>query len=168
MEAVLRSLEGAAADAPVVLSIEDLHWADAATRELLAFLAPSRQPARVRLVGTVRTDEEQGALRPMLVELDRSGLLERLDVGPLGDDEIDRVVAGIIGPSKPDGALLDAVRRRSGGNPFFIEELVAAAKGGHASLPPSLGEILLARVASLPGPVQQLLRHMAVLGDDVF
>ncbi len=166
LEGVLDRLERAATDEPVVLAIDDLHWSDGATRDLLAFVVPSLWSGRVRLVGTLRADEDYTALKPMMVELDRSGLLDRLDLAPLDDDAVGQVVAGILGGS-PDGNLLEAVRGRSGGNPFFVEELVAAAEGGDARLPPNLHEILLARLASLPGSVQGLLRLIAVLGDSV-
>jgi DNA-binding CsgD family transcriptional regulator len=166
LEAVLDALERAAADGIVVLSIDDLHWSDAATRDLIAFVIPSRRSARIRLVGTLRTDEDHAALRPLLVELDRAGLLDVLELSPLAADAVGELVAGIL-DADPDAALLETVRRRSGGNPFFAEELVAAARDGDARLPPSVEEILLVRLAALPADVQELLRQMAVLGDDV-
>ena len=166
LETVLDGLERAAREGPIVLAIEDLHWSDAATRDLLGFLIPSRWTGRVRIVATLRTDEEQAAVRPMLIELDRARLLDRLELAPLGEDSVAEMVAGILG-QQPTPPLLEAVRRSSGGNPFFVEEMVAAARGGDARLPPNLREILLARLASLPAPVQRVLRHMAVLGDHV-
>lgn len=164
--AALDALEQTAADAMIVLSVDDLHWSDAATREMLVFLAHSRAPGRLRLLSTIRTDEDHGTVQPTLNELNRSGLLERLDLAPLTDEAVEGVVSGIMG-GQPTSELLDAVCRRSGGNPFFVEELVATLRTGDARLPPSLGDILLARLASLPDAVQGLLRQIAVLGDSV-
>ncbi|HEX2765127.1 MAG TPA: AAA family ATPase [Candidatus Limnocylindria bacterium] len=160
------ALELAAGESVVVLSVDDLHWSDAPTRDLLLAVASSRRSARVRLVATLRTDEEHEALKPMLAELTRAGLLDVLDLQPLGVGAVDEQVTGILG-APPARTLLDAVARRSGGNPFFVEELVAAARGGDAVLPPSVGEVLLVRLASLPDDVLALLRTMAVLGDSV-
>ena len=165
-EAILEGLESASEEQELILSIEDLHWSDAATRDLVGFLVPSRWSGRVALVATMRSDEEATALRALLIELERGRQLERIELEPLRDEEIREVVSGIIG-TEPSVELLEAVSRRSGGNPFFVEELVAASHGGGAQLPPNLGEILLARLASLPEPLQRMLRHMAVLGERV-
>lgn len=163
-EVIVEALERAADQTDLVLAIEDLHWSDAATRDLLAFLVPSRWSRRVALVATLRTDESTTPLRPLLAELERARQVERVDLEPLGEAGVHDVVAGILG-TEPASELVETISRRSGGNPFFIEELVVAARGGEATLPPNLGEILLARLASLPDTVQRMLRYMAVIGE---
>ena len=163
-ESIVAALERARQHAEVIVALEDLHWSDAATRDLLAFLVPSRWSDGVSLVATVRTDEPVAELRPLLSELDRAGRIERIDLAPLATESVHRVVAGILG-EEPDATLVDQVSRRAGGNPFFVEELVAASRSGDVRLPPNLGEILLARLASLPDEVQGMLRHMAVIGE---
>jgi len=163
-EAIIAALERAAGEARILLAIEDLHWSDAATRDLLSFLVPSRWSSRVSMVATLRTDESTLPLRPMLAELERARQVARFDLEPLPEDGVREVVTGILG-DPPATELMFTITRRSGGNPFFIEELVAAARGGDARLPPNLGEILLARLASLPETVQRMLRCMAVIGE---
>ncbi|HET8776149.1 MAG TPA: AAA family ATPase [Candidatus Limnocylindria bacterium] len=163
-ESIVAALERASEHAEVVVAIEDLHWSDAATRDLLAFLLPSRWSNGVNLLATVRTDEPAAELRPLLSELDRAGRIERIDLAPLATEGVHDVVAGIL-DEEPDPTLVEQVSRRAGGNPFFVEELVAASRGGDARLPPNLGEILLARLASLPDDVQGMLRYMAVIGE---
>ena len=163
-ESIVAALERASSDGRVVVAIEDLHWSDAATRDLLAFLVACRRSNRISLVATVRTDEPAADLRPLLSELERGRRLERIDLAPLASEGVHDVVAGILG-EEPAAALVEQVSRRAGGNPFFVEELVAASRGGDARLPPNLGEILLARLASLPDEVQGMLRYMAVVGE---
>ncbi len=165
-EAIIEALERAAVSSRILLSIEDLHWSDAATRDLLSFLVPSRWSSRVSMVATLRTDESVVPLRTLLTELERARQVERFDLEPLPEEGVRAVVTGILG-TPPATELIGTVTRRCGGNPFFIEELVAAARGGDARLPPNLGEILLARLASLPETVQRMLRHMAVIGERV-
>jgi predicted ATPase len=163
-EAIIEALERASEQADVILSIEDLHWSDAATRDLLAFIVLSRWSSRTSLVATLRTDESTTPMRPLLTELERARQVERIDLAPLGEDDVRDIAAGIMG-EQPARTLIEVIGRRSGGNPFFVEELVASARGGDTRIPPNLGEILLARVASLPDNVQRMLRYMAVIGD---
>lgn len=163
-ESIVAALERASAHGQVVVAIEDLHWSDAATRHLLAFLVGSRWSNGISLLATVRTDEPAADLRPLLSELERGRRLERIELAPLASEGVHDVVAGILG-EEPAAALVEQVSGRSGGNPFFVEELVAASRGGDVRLPPNLGEILLARLASLPDEVQGMLRYMAVIGE---
>jgi DNA-binding CsgD family transcriptional regulator/tetratricopeptide (TPR) repeat protein len=131
--------------------------------DLLGFLVRNlRGP--VALVLTYRSDElhRRHPLRPFLAELDRSGRAERLELGRLGRRELAELLAGILGePAGP--ALVDEILARSGGNPFFAEELLAAHRGG-VELPAALRELLLARVEALPDAVQQVLQVAAVAG----
>lgn len=163
-EEIITAIEDAAQQREIVFGVEDIHWSDAATGDLIAFLVPSLGTGRVTLVSTRRTDESVQPLRPMLVELERSRRVARVDLEPLDIGDVGQVVAGILG-DEPSHDLVIEVSARSGGNPFFVEELVAAARTGDVRLPPSLGEILLARLSSLPEPVQELIRIMAVIGE---
>jgi DNA-binding CsgD family transcriptional regulator/tetratricopeptide (TPR) repeat protein len=147
----------------VVLVVEDLHWADQSTRDLLGFLVRNlRGP--VALVLTYRSDElhRRHPLRPFLAELDRSGRAERLELGRLDRRELAELLAGILGePAGP--TLVDEILARSGGNPFFAEELLAAHREG-VELSPALRDVLLARVEALPDAIQQVLQVAAVAG----
>jgi DNA-binding CsgD family transcriptional regulator/tetratricopeptide (TPR) repeat protein len=153
-----------------VLVVEDLHWADRSTLDLLAFLVRNLQ-AGLLVVLTYRTDElhRRHPLRPFLAELDRSGRAERLEVGRFDRPEVADLLAGIIG-TRPDDELVGQIYRRSEGNAFFAEELLAATQPGAdngRSLPPSLENVLLSRVQVLPEDAQATLRLVAAAGGRV-
>jgi DNA-binding CsgD family transcriptional regulator len=165
-ELLLGVLHRLAQRAPVLLVAEDVHWADQSTRDLLGFLIRNLRGG-VALVLTCRSDEphRDHRLRPFLAELDRSGRVERLEVGRLGRGELAEMLAGILsGPPPPE--LAREILARSGGNPFFAEELLAAQQEG-TRLPPALRDLVLARVETLPGPGQQVLAAAAVAGSRV-
>ncbi|MQA75176.1 MAG: AAA family ATPase [Solirubrobacterales bacterium] len=150
---------------PVLLWIEDIHWADRSTRSFLRFLAASLGEERVLVVATYRSDElhRRHPLRPMLAELERSPRarrieLERFDRGELGDQ-----LADILGAT-PERDVVERMYGRSDGNPLFTEELLAAGVDARGPLPPSLREALLLRVERLPGESQGLLRLLAAVG----
>jgi DNA-binding CsgD family transcriptional regulator len=163
-EAVLALLERLADRSPTVLVVEDLHWADRSTLDLLAFLVRNLQ-AGLLLVLTYRTDElhRRHPLRPFLAELDRSGRAERLEVGRFDRVDLADLLAGILG-TRPDDDLVERIYRRSEGNAFFAEELLAATQQGDSNgrgLPPSLQNVLLSRVQVLPDEAQATLRIVA-------
>jgi predicted ATPase len=163
-EAVLALLERLADRSPTMLVVEDLHWADRSTLDLLTFLHRNLQ-AGLLLVLTYRTDElhRRHPLRPFLAELDRSGRADRLGVGRFDRVDVADLLAGIAG-TRPDDELIEQIYRRSEGNAFFAEELLAAAHQGDAngrSLPPSLQNVLLSRVQVLPDEAQATLRIVA-------
>jgi DNA-binding CsgD family transcriptional regulator len=169
-EALLALLERLADRSPTVLVVEDLHWADRSTLDLLAFLVRNLQ-AGLLVVLTYRTDElhRRHPLRPFLAELDRSGRAERLEVGRFDRPEVADLLAGIIG-TRPDDELVGQIYRRSEGNAFFAEELLAATQPGAdngRSLPPSLENVLLSRVQVLPEDAQATLRLVAAAGGRV-
>jgi predicted ATPase len=113
---------------PLVVVIEDLHWADRSTRDLLAFWVRNFRRERVLLVVTYRDDEPgQQRLGPYLAELDRAGSLERLGLPRLDRAETVAQLTGIL-DAAPAADLVDGVFARSGGNPFFTEELLAAVR----------------------------------------
>jgi predicted ATPase len=159
-------IEGLAAERPLVLAIEDLHWADRSTLDLLAFLVANLAEAPVVLVATYRSDElgRRHPLRPVLAELDRHSTVERLELGRLDREQLEGLLAGILG-SPPAPQLLTRVLARSDGNPFFAEELLAAGPGGgQQGLPTTLHDLLAARVDGLSDRAQQVLRVAAVAG----
>ena len=117
-------LERCAAEQPLVVVLEDLHWSDAATLELLPWLARRVRDCAVLVLATLRSDE-LGARPDVLAtvaELERQRLGERIALAPLEPDAVEEMVRAIAVDASP--ALLDAVRRRSDGNPLFVEELV--------------------------------------------
>ena len=165
-ELLLGVLHRLAERGPVLLVVEDLHWADQSTRDLLGFLVRNLRGG-VALVLTYRSDElhRRHPLRPFLAELDRSGRAERLELGRLGRRDLAELLAGILGEPAPP-ALVGEVLARSEGNPFFAEELLAAHLDG-TRLPLVLRDLVLARVAALSEPTQRVLEVAAVAGTRV-
>ena len=166
-EAVLELLEGLAEGAPLLLSVEDAHWADQSTRDLLAFLSGTLSEAPVVLVATFRTDElhRRHPLRGLLVELERHPHVVRIDLEPLGRDEVADQLAAIQG-TRPDPDLLASVWERSEGNPLYAEELLIAEQRSDA-VPVSLRDGVLSRLAALGEEHQGVLRVAAAVGRNV-
>nr|WP_309227311.1 AAA family ATPase [Micromonospora thermarum] len=151
---------------PLVLVIEDLHWADRSTRDLIGFLVRAARADRLLLVCTYRSDELHRGhpLRPFLAELDRARGVERIELGRLDRDGTGAVLAGLLG-AEPAARAVDDIHDRTQGNPLFIEELAAAGDPiGCAALPETLRDLLLARVDQLPEPAQRVLRIAAAGG----
>jgi DNA-binding CsgD family transcriptional regulator/tetratricopeptide (TPR) repeat protein len=166
-ELVLGLLGRLSEQAPLVLVVEDLHWADRSTRQLLAFLARNLRRERVLLVVTYRNDEPgQQRLGPYLAELDRVGRVERIDLARLDRVQTTAQLVGILGAA-PAADLVETVFARSEGNPFFTEELLAVVRTGSAELPATLRDLLRGRVQALPGPARQVLAVVAVAGRQV-
>src|SRR5215218_4991730 len=165
-ELVLGVLHRLAERGPLLLVVEDLHWADQSTRDLLGFLHRNLRGG-VALVLTYRSDElhRRHPLRPFLAELDRSGRAERLELDRLGRRELAELLAAILEePAAP--ALVAEILGRSEGNPFFAEELLAAHLDG-TRLPSALRDVVLARVEALSEPTQRVLEVAAVAGSRV-
>jgi DNA-binding CsgD family transcriptional regulator/tetratricopeptide (TPR) repeat protein len=160
---LLALFERLAADSVLVLVVEDMHWADRSTRELLNFLAGTPRRCRLLLVATYRSDElpARHPLRHLTAELTRAGA-HRVRLGPLGRRETADQLAGIL-RVRPDDELVERVYVRSEGNPFLTEELLAAGVGD-GPLPESLRDVLLTRVRRLPQPTQRLLDAVAIAG----
>jgi ATP/maltotriose-dependent transcriptional regulator MalT len=162
-EALLALLDALAADRPVLLVLEDLHWADRSTRAFLAFLTRSLCDERVLAVGTVRPDElhRRHPLRPLLAELERDPRVRRVDLEPLARDELRAALEDILG-APPEPALVERLHARSEGNPLYMEELLAAGLDGRGALPATLRDALMVRTERLSDAAQELLRVLAV------
>jgi DNA-binding CsgD family transcriptional regulator/tetratricopeptide (TPR) repeat protein len=166
-ELLLGVVQRLAARAPLLWVMEDLHWADRSTRDLVAFLAASLRSGRVMLVLTFRSDElhRLHPLRGLLGELARNRRVRRLELARFTRGELAQQLAGLLGADAP-ARLVEDIYARSEGNPFFTEELLLAG-GGPGALPLSLQEVLLARVVRLGPGTQQLLRVTAAAGPGV-
>ena len=152
--------------APLLLVIEDLHWADRSTRDLLAFLIRTLRGGRVALVASYRSDElhRRHPLRPLLAELVRLPDLERIELSPFGRAELAEHLQAVAGQPVPP-AVVDRILARSEGNAFFAEELVAAgAIRADIALPDALADVLLGRIEGLPDLAQEVLKVAAVAG----
>ena len=165
---VLDRLAAAAAAAPILIVVEDIHWADRSTLELLAYLARRLRDERVLVVATYRSDEvgRHERLRRFLADVATAATARRLALDRLTRSQTAEQLAGILGEAPPE-PLLDAVFARSEGNPFFAEELVAAAPEGSEGLPATLRDMLLARIHALDPRAQAVVRVAAVGGRDV-
>jgi DNA-binding CsgD family transcriptional regulator/tetratricopeptide (TPR) repeat protein len=165
-ELLLRFLDRLSAPAPVVLLLEDLHWADHSTLDLLRFLVGMVGRERLLLIATYRSDELHSGhpLRAALAELDRSRRVQHLELPRFDRQELAELLCGILG-GPPSPETLQRVFSRSQGNAFLAEELIAAG-GDQASghLPLRLQGLLLARVAGLAEDARQVLRVAATVG----
>jgi DNA-binding CsgD family transcriptional regulator len=166
-EHLLRFLARLAEQAPLLLVLEDLQWADRSTLELLDFLVRNLADARIVLIATYRSDDlhRRHPLVAVLAELERTGRVERLELARFDRVELAAQLGGILG-APPDDDLVDVVLRRSDGNAFYAEELLAAAPAS-SQLPATLRDVLLARVAQLSAPTQELLQAAAATGPSV-
>jgi DNA-binding CsgD family transcriptional regulator/tetratricopeptide (TPR) repeat protein len=167
-EQVLILLEQLAERDQVVLVIEDAHWADRSTRDLLSFLIRNQSILdRLLIVVTYRSDELHRAhpLRPMLAELDRVGWVTRIELARLNRADTGDLVARITGREPPDDVLA-AIYRRTEGNPLFVEALVGDAELG-SGLPESLRDLLIASVRRLPEHTQDVVRVASAGGEHV-
>jgi DNA-binding CsgD family transcriptional regulator len=167
LELVLWLIGRLSAARPVMLVLEDLHWADQSTLELLAFLVRSLREVRVLLVATYRSDEmhRRHPLRPLLISWERLRSVHRIELPSFGREEVAAQLEAILTrESEPE--LVDLICDRSGGNPFLVEELagIVLAGGDPALLPPSLRDVLLSRIDSLGAAAQLLLRTASVAG----
>jgi DNA-binding CsgD family transcriptional regulator/tetratricopeptide (TPR) repeat protein len=169
-ENMLTLLTGRAAAAPVLLVLEDLHWADTSTLDLVVFLACNLADRRLLLLATYRADELSSAerMRRLADGVRRSGSAVLLELVPLGSEELAALLAARAGVPLP-AALTDAIVARAEGNPFFAEELLTAAADDdqNGELPRGLRDLLLQRVAQLDSATQSLLRLAAAAGRDV-
>jgi predicted ATPase len=167
-EQMLALVERLAESGPVVLLVEDAHWADRSTRDLLAFFVSGGQILDgVLIIVTYRSDElhRTHPVRPLLAELGRLGWAERMDLPRLDRRHADELVARILG-REPEPSLADEVYRRAEGNPLFVEELLCSDCDGGltAGVPASLRDLLLFSVRRLPEETQEVLRAASAGG----
>ena len=162
---LLALLERLAEKQPLVLVMEDVHWADRSTGELGAFLTRSLRRAAVLQVVTFRSDElnRAGMLRRLLAELGRLDRVTRLELARLSRGQVAAQLEGILG-RQPDPAVATAVYERGGGNPLFTEVLLNADGTVARRLPGPARDLLLGAVGELPPDCQRVLRTAAVGG----
>ena len=167
-ELLLSLLDRLTAQGPVLLVIEDIHWADRSTDDLITLLSTGARHLPLMLAATYRTDEggRRRRLQDLLAELTRRGAaqvrLRRLDRG-----EVVELASALLG-SPPTAELAAGIADRSDGNPLFVEELVAAIAGDPAApMPPHLRDAVLSRVGRMPPDAAATLRACAVGGRQV-
>ena len=163
LEAFTEVLERSAADQPLIVVIEDIHWADASTRELLGFVARAVNEAPILVLATYRTDElhRRHPLRPFLADLNRLSQVASLDVPRLDRTAVAELLGSLL-PHPPDANFVDEIFQRSDGIPFFVEEL---ADTDCCSLPDGLRNVLIIRFEALSPDAQDTVRLLAVAGN---
>ncbi|MFJ8934677.1 AAA family ATPase [Streptomyces sp. NPDC102365] len=166
--------------APLLLVLEDLHWADQSSRDLLRFLlsrgvlggagsAGGAPGQRLAVFASYRADDlhRRHPLRPLLAELVRLPAVERLELRPMPDGEVARLVRSQRTAPVTDATIRRIVERAEG-NAFYAEELLAAASesapGDASAVPSGLADVLLSRFEQLSPTAQQVLRTAAVAG----
>jgi hypothetical protein len=171
---------------PVVVLLDDLHWADAASLDLLRFLSRSVAALPLVILATYRSDEltRKHPLSPLLPQLARDSGAERIDLGRLDDAAVRTLILERYGVSADNvGRLAAYLQGRADGNALFVGELLRALEeggtlrreaGGWAlgaldalSVPPLLRQVIEGRVARLDEESQRLLTVAAVIGHDV-
>jgi DNA-binding NarL/FixJ family response regulator len=165
---VLGLLTELAAAAPVLLVLEDLHWADASTRDLVTFLSRVLHRERVALIGTYRTDDlhRRHPLRPVVAELQRLPGVTSVDLAPLTPSALAEHLTAVA-PGRIDATELNDIVARAEGNAYYAEELLAASvrdPADRSALPAGLAALLLSRVEQLSDATQRVLRAAAVAG----
>ncbi|WP_182906750.1 BTAD domain-containing putative transcriptional regulator [Microbispora sp. H13382] len=179
-DSVARALARRASATPVLVVVEDLHWADAASLKLLTFLGADLHRVPLLVLATVRPEPavDRQALTETLGELTRQRGTERMTVAPLTPEQIADYLreagrAG-LGPE-----LAAALHDRTGGNPFFLGELLRLLTSTHPgdrvgvtdvlalAVPDGVRDVINQRVSRLPEDSQTLLRAAAVIGRDV-
>jgi DNA-binding CsgD family transcriptional regulator len=179
-EAAARWCSGLAAEGGLLLVLEDLHWADAATHRLVLYLARVAAGGPVGLIVTFRPDEAEpgSSLDELRRELTRERLADELRLDPLDRAAVARLVAGLVG-AEPEPPVVDRFLEAGGGNPFVTEEFLGAAvaagrivpgQGGwHGStalgLPWGVAEMVLSRVRRMAPGDREFLRLAAVGGE---
>jgi ATP/maltotriose-dependent transcriptional regulator MalT len=167
-EAMATLIERCAVDRPLVVVIEDLHWSDSSTRDLLRFLMRTVGDARILFLLTYRRDElhRSHPLLPWLGEVDRLPHAHRVSLERLTDDEVAVMVHRLAGRElAPRSAA--RVRERSQGIPFFVEELTACADSDTQAIPETLRDLMLGRLDRLAPLTRQVLRIASAAGTRV-
>nr|WP_140008647.1 LuxR C-terminal-related transcriptional regulator [Nocardioides plantarum] len=162
---MLAVLEAAARRAPLLLVIEDTHWADQSTRDMLSFLLSRVDSGGFAVVASYRSDDlhRRHPLRRQVAEWSRLGGVERVNLSPLADDDVRSLVKQLVPGGLPESEL-SAVVARAEGNAFFVEELVSAAAEPGTFIPADLADVLLVRLDRLDDDARQVVRAASASG----
>ncbi|GAA1935043.1 helix-turn-helix transcriptional regulator [Nocardioides marmoribigeumensis] len=165
-DGVHAGFETLAALQPLLLVVEDLHWADQSTRDLLSFLFVRAFGSPVAVVGSYRSDDlgRRHPLRPLLAEWVRLPGVERVDLSPLGAPDVRRLVRALHGGPVRERDV-NRVVTLADGNPFYVEELVGAHdSGGTSTIPEDLLDLLLVRLDRLDDDARTVVRAASCSG----
>jgi predicted ATPase len=170
LRAVRRLLDRVAAARPLVLALDDVHWADAASLDLLCHLVHRGFEQPVLLLVASRPAQSPARFLAAIEEAERHDVGRQMELLPLSPGDADELLGGEL-----DTPLRAALYRESGGNPFYLEQLAAAAQrgvavgsrhgGAGAGVPAAVSAAIGGEIGSLSPPARSLLRAAAVLGD---
>jgi serine/threonine protein kinase/tetratricopeptide (TPR) repeat protein len=180
LQAVSGFLRNAAAVQPLLLVLEDLHWADQGTLDLLVHLSRNLGGARLLVIGTYRDIEVDRShpLSAALAELRRGSEFGRVLLRGLGTPEVQRMLEAITGQEVP-GSLAESIHRQTEGNPLFVQEVVrylveeghlghgqGAAALSSIAIPEGLRDVIGRRLSRLSPDCNRVLAVAAVIGRD--
>ena len=161
-EAVARLLAGAAGSQPLVLVVEDLHWASTPTLRLLRYLASAPELRGVMLLGTLRDTEG-----PALAALADMAGTRRLSVGPISTDDVAVLAAG---RGVVDSEVVATLHELAGGNPFLVDQLLLDLEAGElfsdSAAPRRGADVVTGRLTRLSAEARSVLELAAVAGDE--
>jgi tetratricopeptide (TPR) repeat protein len=165
-DAVTTALVSVSHGRPVVVVLDDLHWADPASLRLLEFAAQHTWFERLLVIGTYRDVEAEAPdhpLRPLLLPL--LGRATTVSLTGLSEREVGALIRRTAG-REPSADLVSEVHRHTGGNPFFVEQSARLwhSGGSATAVSPGVRDSLQRRLSMLPPPVRELLTGAAVLG----
>jgi DNA-binding CsgD family transcriptional regulator len=164
-EYLLELLARLADEAPLVLIIEDIHWADPSTLDFLSFVARNARAERVLVVVTHRLHDGRDlqALERYVDQLERCPAVEAIELGPLTEAQVsEQIEAILLRPA--DQAITRRITARTQGNPFYVEELIAHGATAEAPLPAGQASTLLERVSALSAEAQHVLQVLSAFG----
>lgn len=182
LRAIAEFLRSVSTASPVALMIDDLHWADSASVDLLDYLARSTRSHAVLMLGTYRSDEvdHDHPLYRTLLDLDRQRLAEVIPLSRFKQKDTGDLIASTIGEVRNREALVDLVQKRTDGNPFFVREVARslvergdlARQGDHwearqdieIEVPERVRAVIEQRLDGLPESARTILREASVLG----
>jgi DNA-binding CsgD family transcriptional regulator/tetratricopeptide (TPR) repeat protein len=169
-ERFISLFEGLQGRTPLLFVFENLHWADRSSLDLLGFILANREATRIGIIVTYRSDEptDNEGFRRFVAQLGRHDNVRRLTLQRLDRATFRCHIANLAG-ANVDLTTEHEIWKRSQGNPFYAEELLAAINDGKPrnALPATLREMLAERLRSVPAETQVMLRTMSAGGDVV-
>jgi tetratricopeptide (TPR) repeat protein/KaiC/GvpD/RAD55 family RecA-like ATPase len=183
-EAVSQFITNISKTTPLVMVLDDLQWADPSSLLLLHYLSRGIYRENLLLVGAYRDSEveDRHPLTPLLSELNRVRLLKAIQLRRLSRDDVAQLIRQILGKNDVPTDFCDRIYEKTGGNPFFVEEVLAALREegvivlrgdrceikpvGEIEFPKSVKDILKTRIGRVDEECQNVLRLASLVGND--
>ncbi len=173
-ESIIRFAVSLAASHPLLIILEDLHWSDEQSLELLQFFIRRITMTPILVIGTCRSEEPSARLAQALVALNREQLVEEVQLAPLARAEVGQMAQAILKTERPlSSAWLDLLTPLTEGNPLFIEEMTGSLSQAGAApdqwdplqIPPTIQHAVMRRAEGLPERTRQVLSLASVIGE---